>query len=211
MRVLVFSDLHGDRAQLERLMEQEADYYVAAGDLVSWGRGLEAMGAVLRQRAGRVGVLPGNHEHERDVEAFCTTFGLEALRGRVRDLGNGWALAGLGHSSPTPFNTPGEYSEEEFRSRLAAFRGLRADRTLLVCHCPPYGTVLDEAAPGRHIGSVAIGEFLEEFQPAYFCCGHVHEAWGRTADLGRTKGINVGRAGFYVELGDVERTESTGA
>ncbi len=40
MRILVFSDIHGDRAALETLMDRDADLYIAAGDLVSWGRGL---------------------------------------------------------------------------------------------------------------------------------------------------------------------------
>jgi predicted phosphodiesterase len=44
MRILVFSDLHGDRAQLTRLMEAEADLYISAGDLVTWARGLDGGG-----------------------------------------------------------------------------------------------------------------------------------------------------------------------
>jgi len=42
MKILVFSDIHGDLGALERLMEVEADYYFAAGDMVNWGRGLDA-------------------------------------------------------------------------------------------------------------------------------------------------------------------------
>ena len=35
-RLLVFSDIHNDRQALERLLDIDADYYFAAGDLVSW-------------------------------------------------------------------------------------------------------------------------------------------------------------------------------
>jgi predicted phosphodiesterase len=41
MKLLIFSDIHGDRHALERLMDTEADYYFAAGDLCDWGRGIE--------------------------------------------------------------------------------------------------------------------------------------------------------------------------
>ena len=51
MKLLVFSDIHGDLAALSRLMDTEADYYVAAGDLVSFGRGLDRCGEILARRA----------------------------------------------------------------------------------------------------------------------------------------------------------------
>ena len=41
MKLLVFSDIHGDVAALERLLETEADSYFAAGDMVTWSRGFE--------------------------------------------------------------------------------------------------------------------------------------------------------------------------
>ena len=47
MKLLIFSDIHGDKAALERLMGIEADYYIAAGDLANWGRGLDQMAREL--------------------------------------------------------------------------------------------------------------------------------------------------------------------
>ncbi|MBI5282186.1 MAG: metallophosphoesterase [Candidatus Solibacter usitatus] len=197
MRLLVFSDIHGDLRALERLMGMEADAYVAAGDLVTWSRGLDAVGPVLQRRAPRVWVLPGNHEHASQTARFCERYGLHDLHGKSFDF-NGWRVAGLGHSNPTPFNTPGEYSEAELAERLAPFAGL--EKMVLVCHCPPWGTALDEAAPGRHFGSRAVLEFIERNQPEWFFCGHIHEAEGREARMGATRGVNVGKDGYVVEL-----------
>src|SRR5579863_506580 len=115
---LIFSDIHNDARALEKLMEIEADAYFAAGDLVSWARGLDQMGEILKRRASRVYVLPGNHESESDIAAFCQRHGFVNFHGGTMDVG-GIHLAGLGYSSPTPFNTPGEYSEEELAQRLA--------------------------------------------------------------------------------------------
>jgi len=201
MRILVFSDIHGDRAALEELMAREADLYIAAGDLVSWGRGLDGLAEILKRRAPRVWVLPGNHEHESDIERFCQAHGLNPLHGRHFQA-EGWHIAGLGHSSPTPFDTPGEYTEEEISDRLAKFSGLKP--LILVCHCPPLETPLDRAAFGRHIGSRAVREFLDREQPAWFACGHVHEAAGTLARLGATQAVNAGKRGYLIEVAPAE-------
>src|SRR5262245_44273059 len=116
-RLLVFSDIHNDTRALEKLMAIEADYYFAAGDLVSWARGLDKMGEVMKHRADRVYVLPGNHESEQDIATFCGRFGFTNFHGAALSV-NGTRIAGLGYSSPTPFDTPGEYSEEELSRRL---------------------------------------------------------------------------------------------
>ncbi len=200
-RLLVFSDIHGDLAALGRLMDLDADYYIAAGDLVNWGRGLEAAGPILQRRAPRVYVLPGNHEDESQIEEFCARFGLNPLHGKYFEAG-GWHVAGLGYSNPTPFNTPGEYRDEEIAARLQPFADLNP--LVLVCHCPPHRTALDRAARGLHFGSSAVREFLERIQPAWFLCGHIHEAAGVQTTIGSTRGVNAGKKGFLLELADFE-------
>jgi Icc-related predicted phosphoesterase len=71
---------------------------------------------------------------------------------------------------------------------------------VLVCHCPPLGTRLDEAAPGKHFGSRAIADFVTAHQPCYFFCGHIHEAAGRSVLLGETRAVNVGKQGYLLQL-----------
>jgi len=197
MKLLIFSDIHSDLRALERLMETEADHYIAAGDMVSWARGLEKVGVILARRAERMWVLPGNHESEADIEAFCRRFNLKPLHGRSFEAA-GFHVAGLGYSSPTPFKTPGEYIEEEIARRLEAFE--RLSPLVLVCHCPPRGTALDRIREGVHGGSRAIGEFIEKHQPEHFVCGHIHEAEGVSVRLGRTRAVNAGVRGCLLEL-----------
>src|SRR5581483_8517290 len=93
-----------------------------------------------------------------------------------------WHVAGLGYSNPTPFDTPGEYSEAQLAEKLAPFGSL--DPLVLVCHCPPYGTALDQIRPGLHAGSRSILEFIEKRRPAWFFCGHIHEAEGVEIQIG---------------------------
>jgi uncharacterized protein len=196
-KVLIFSDIHNDARALEKLMSIDADAYICAGDLVSWARGLEKMAPLLKPRAGRVYVMPGNHESERDIADFCARHGFADFHGRVIELG-GARFAGLGYSTPTPFNTPGECSEEEMAARLAPFAEQKPQ--VLVCHAPPLGTALDRVREGLHAGSRAVREFIEAHQPAQFFCGHIHEAEGVVIQMGATRAMNVGKKGYLLEI-----------
>ena len=201
MKLLIFSDIHSDLKALERLIDTEADYYFAAGDLVSWSRGLDRAGEILRRRAERMYVLPGNHESPSQITAFCDKFGFHDFHGKSTEIG-GFHVAGLGCSSPTPFNTPGEYSEAELAARLAPFAGLQP--LILICHCPPKSSLLDRAGEGMHFGSTAVARFIQQNQPLYFFCGHIHEAEGVTDRLGVTIGRNVGKRGHLLDLDKLE-------
>jgi uncharacterized protein len=197
MRLLIFSDIHADNAALGKLVDTDADMYFAAGDLVNWGRGLERIGPILARRKDRMYVFPGNHESEADVARLCANFGLHNFHGGILEAGR-YKIAGLGYSNPTPFNTPGEYTEEELAERLSRFVGLNP--LILICHCPPKDTPLDRVRDGVHAGSSAVREFIEAYQPDYFFCGHIHEAAGAEAQLGRTRCRNVGKKGYLFEI-----------
>jgi Icc-related predicted phosphoesterase len=197
MRLLIFSDIHGDKAALVRLMDTEADYYFCAGDLANWGRGLDQLAPVMKKRAKRMYVLPGNHESESDIARLCQQYGFQNFHGQTLNIG-GYRVAGLGYSNPTPFNTPGEYSEQELAARLEPFTGLQP--LVLICHAPPKGTQLDRAGEGQHFGSTAVRDFVDRHQPIYFYCGHIHEAAGQHDTIGRTLGWNVGKRGQMLVL-----------
>jgi Icc-related predicted phosphoesterase len=197
MKLLIFSDIHADYAALEHAMSIEADRYFAAGDMVNWARGLDRIGPILTQRAESVYVLPGNHESEDDIARLCAEFHLHNFHGATLEL-NGYHVAGLGYSNPTPFDTPGEYSEAELSSRLSKFAGLAP--LILICHCPPKDTPLDQVRKGVHAGSTAVREFIEQHQPEYFFCGHIHEAAGVETVMGNTRCWNVGKKGHLLEI-----------
>ena len=196
-RALIFSDIHNDSKALEKLMDIEADYYFCAGDLVNWARGLEKMGELMKRRADRMYVLPGNHESTSDVESLCGQFGFVNFHEQAISIGS-MHVAGLGYSSPTPFRTPGEYTEEEIAARLAKFAGLKP--LVLICHCPPLDTELDRIKEGLHAGSRSVREFIEAQQPEYFFCGHIHEAEGKVIQMGATRAQNVGKKGYLLDL-----------
>jgi len=197
VKLLIFSDIHNDWKALERLLAIDADYYIAAGDQVTWAKGIEAAGEILAARGDKMYVLPGNHESADMVANMCARHGLHNFHEQHMQVGK-WHVAGLGYSSPTPFNTPGEYSEAQIEQRLQKFAELTP--LVLICHAPPYGTALDQVRPGLHAGSKSVREFIEKYQPAQFFCGHIHEAAGVEIEMGKTRARNVGKAGHLLEL-----------
>jgi uncharacterized protein len=201
MRILIFSDIHGDLRAIERVLAQPADLYIAAGDLANFGKGLERCGEALKSLGERLWLLPGNHETHADTRALCERYGFVDFHRQLRSLPSGdgaihWA--GLGYSNITPFDTPGEYSEEEISAALAAFQGIQP--LYLVVHFPPANTALDQFAPGKHAGSPALRQWVDRVQPERLFCGHIHETAGMKAQLGRTQCVNVGKQGYTIEI-----------
>ena len=197
MKILIFSDVHRDLRALERITSQPADLYICAGDLATFGKGLERCGEVLAPLKERLWVLPGNHETHEDTRGFCARYGFVDFHRQVKRLGaTEWA--GLGYSNITPFNTPSEYAEEQIAEALAEFDGI--ENLYLVVHFPPHNTTLDEFAPGKHAGSPALRTWVERAKPAFLFCGHIHETAGKSEMLGATKCINVGKRGYPFEI-----------
>ncbi len=201
MKAVIFSDIHHDTKALERLMSIEADAYFCAGDLVNWARGLDKMGDLLKGLAKKgpesLYVMPGNHESAKQIEEFCARFGFVNFHGATVER-SGVRFAGLGCSTVTPFDTPGEYTEEQFAERLAELADYKPQ--VLICHSPPLNTRLDRIREGLHAGSRSVRDFIEKHQPGYFFCGHIHEAEGVVEKIGLTRAMNVGKQGYVLEV-----------
>lgn len=201
MKILIFSDIHGDTRAVERIIAQPADLYIAAGDLSTFGRALERSAEALKPLAEKLWLLPGNHETHEQTRALCDRYGFFDFHRQLRQLksakGDTW-WAGLGYSNPTPFNTPGEYSEQDIAGALVALEGKKP--LYLVVHFPPEGTKLDEVGRGNHAGSPALRAWIERVQPQFLFCGHIHEGAGLSDQIGATRCFNVGKQGYAIEI-----------
>jgi len=201
VKILIFSDIHGDLRALDKITAQPADIYIANGDLSTFGRSLDRCGEALESLGERLWVLPGNHETQDETSAFCKKFGFVDFHRQVQSLPSASGAtqwAGLGYSNVTPFRTPGEYSEDEISAALAPFDALKP--LYLVVHFPPKDTALDEFAPGKHAGSPTLRAWVERVQPLYLFCGHIHEAAGRFDRIGATQCFNVGKQGYTLDI-----------
>lgn len=171
MRILAASDLHssnqGARAIREAILSQEPDLTLVCGDITHFGP-LAWARSFLEGLQGRVLAIPGNCD-PLETTSLLKDLGvsLHARRIEVDDC----TFVGLGGSSPTPFHTPFEVSEDEIRSALTPLMG---PGVILVTHDAPRGHL--DVVPGRgSVGSIAIREIVEEFSPIFSIFGHLHE------------------------------------
>ena len=201
MRIVALSDLHGETAGLSAMRAEvaAADVVLLAGDITHFGQARAAAEVVnaVRRHNQRVLAVPGNCDRP-EVEAYLADEGISLdVRNVVID---GVAFAGVGGSLPCPGRTPNEITEAQFAEYLAqAVEGLDQSRPLiLLVHQPPFGTVADLAASGRHVGSEEMRSFIVERRPLACFAGHIHEARGKDR-IGETAVLNPGslRAGGY--------------
>ncbi|MEM2599966.1 MAG: metallophosphoesterase family protein [Thermoproteota archaeon] len=199
LKVFACSDIHLRLQLLEEALKtsRHADLAVFLGDLTVYGKGLDAALEKLGSLNDNVLAIPGNNETPDELEEKASVRGIVSLHAR-RMVFKGFTFAGVGGSLPTPFNTPFEIGEEEFKRVLSGFKGL--DRLILLSHTPPFNTSLDLTSMGEHIGSVELRRFIEEEAPLACLCGHVHERAGLSERIGGTLVVNPGPRGMLIEL-----------
>jgi hypothetical protein len=178
MRILAFSDLHGDEAALQSLKSRAADYDLLFG-CGDFSHSLSFAEEITESMPNCL-FIPGNWDNA-PVSRLLSS-GPCSVHGRRVELGEGLNAAGFGYTIPTPFGTHGERTEAEFLSSLSR---LPIDgNTLLLLHCPPKGH-FDEVAGGVHAGSESILNMIAAKKPLAAFFGHIHEHSG-TAQLGPT-------------------------
>lgn len=201
---IAVGDIHGDVTNLSRIPDiGRAAGVIVTGDLTIRGRGPEGKRVIEAIRAVNpmVHAQIGNMDFQ-EIDDWLTAEGINIHR-RVVEMAPGLGLMGIGWSTPTPFGTPSEISEEGLSRWIEETYALAAgyDRLVVVVHTPPYGTATDLLPSGVHVGSPAVSEFLQRVQPVLCVTGHIHESRGRDV-LGRTVVINPGplSAGGYVRI-----------
>jgi Icc-related predicted phosphoesterase len=167
-----------------------------------------ALAAERLDGSKRCFVMPGNDDPAGVDSAIEDAVRVEACDGRIVELAEGMTMISLGYANETPFDSPRELPEDELYRRVAALADQIDDmeRCVLNLHVPPYDSSLDTApalneklevvmsgsAPKMiPVGSTAVRELIERYQPVLSLHGHVHESPGATK-IGRTLAINPG-------------------
>lgn len=216
MRIIAFSDIHGSYDRLEEILRTESpcDAVIIAGDLTTHGTLDEASAVIRRLQAFGKPVLAvaGN----MDLPAFDSAYELMGVNINAKGIIVGeMGFFGVAGSPFTPMNTPYEISETEIARRArSGWQEIDTARwKIFVPHAPPKGTSLDKILIGKHVGSLAVREFVELHQPDVLVCGHIHESRGLDA-LGKTQMVNCGPAarGYYavIEIADTVKINLCG-
>ncbi len=197
MNVLAFSDLHRSKARAAALFlkSPEADLVIGAGDFCNMRHGLDDALRMLDGIACPMVVVPGNAESVEELRD-ASRAGTTVLHGEEIEF-DGIRLFGLGCGVPvTPFG-PWSCDLDEVTAAAMLLPCRTAD--IIVTHSPPKG-VADMTSNGMSVGSESVREAIERVQPKLALCGHIHDSWGRSGQIGMTQACNLGPSGRIFEI-----------
>ena len=152
-------------------------------------------------------VMPGNDDPWSCDAVIAGAAHVTACDERVVWVGN-HEMISCAYANPTPWNSPRELDEDALYTKL---RGLAEEvespaTAIFNLHVPPHNSGLDTAnemnpdltlvfKSGQPnpvpVGSTAVRQIIEEYQPLLALHGHIHESRGE-ARIGRTLCINSG-------------------
>jgi Icc-related predicted phosphoesterase len=153
-------------------------------------------------------VMPGNDDSFIVDSALNESGSIMNPEGKVVELLDGFEMISSGFSNMTPWKCPRDVSEEELTIKIEAMTSQvkNMSRCIFNFHCPPYGTIIDQApkldenlqpkmGPSgtvmESVGSTAVAESIRKYQPLLGLHGHIHEARG-IFRIGRTLCVNPG-------------------
>lgn len=169
-------------------------------------RWMEYADARLEGTGMRCFVCPGNDDMFEIDEVIRQSRHVELVEGKVIQLDEHHEMLNSGWTTPTPWNTHREEPEDALRERIQVMidQLKNARNSIFNLHNPPYGSGLDEAPEltsdmrpafaGRSlvpVGSHAVLELIDKYQPLLALHGHVHEGKG-TRKYKRTLCVNPG-------------------
>ncbi len=153
----------------------------------------------------RIFVCPGNDDEMEVDDVVRESKRVELGEGLVLEI-DGFKMISTGWSNHTPWNTHREETEEKLAERIEVMARQIDDpaHAIFNLHCPPYKSGLDEAPAIdadlklmhggralRPVGSTAVREAIDRYQPLLSLHGHIHESKG-AVKLGKTLSINPG-------------------
>jgi Icc-related predicted phosphoesterase len=199
VKLLLFSDLHGDVEAARRLvtLASGVDAVVGAGDFGNAHYGVADCIPVLSQIDVPAVLVPGNNETFDELADACRDWKSATVLHGAGVAIHGVPFFGVGGGIPvTPF---GDWSYDFTEAEGEALLADCPENAVLVSHSPPKG-VVDVASSGRSLGSEAVREAIRRTHPYLVICGHIHASAGQTRALGTTTIINAGPGGVLFDL-----------
>lgn len=193
VKILTVSDIHGyvDYVAKASLPISDVDAVLLSGDLTHFGVKDDAENVIdaFTNYNKNVYAISGNCDYPQ-VDEYLTEIGIN-LHGKVTNI-MGVNIIGINGSLATPSKTPGEYTEEYFKTTLKEVEKKypKNSPVILLSHQPPHNTLCDSIG-SMHTGCKLLRTFIEQYQPLACFCGHIHEASG-IDQIGRTYIMNPG-------------------
>lgn len=200
MKILAAGDIHGDtklaQALAKKAEENKVDLVVLCGDITFADSSTDNLIGPFVKKKQKVLLVPGNHETLATADFLAELYDVTNLHGysiKVNDVGFfGCGFANIGVS---------RLSEDEISKTLTkAYNKIKdAKKKIMVTHVHPDGTLMGKLT-SFFPGSSGVKKAVSKLKPDILLCSHVHEAEGVEEKIGKTKVINVGRAGKIITI-----------
>jgi Icc-related predicted phosphoesterase len=152
-------------------------------------------------------VMPGNDDPWSCDPVIEGSSWVQACDDRVVRVGP-HEMISCAYANPTPWRSPRELDEDSLYTRLTTLADQLEEpaTSIFNLHVPPYDSGLDTANEMNDdltlvyrggqpnpvpVGSHAVRQIIEEFQPLVSLHGHIHESRGETT-IARTLALNSG-------------------
>lgn len=196
MRILAAGDFHGDSKTAKKLAEkaakEKANLVILIGDLFGMVETKNIIKPFLDKKQ-RVLFVPGNWESSADAANISAEYKVKNLEDnyvRYENIG----IFGVGSSDWTLY--PDE--NKTFKKLKHDFSKIKnLEKKILVSHVHAAGTKSEMSGIP---GSKCLRKAIVQFKPDLFIAGHIHELEGVEEKIGKTKVVNVGRAGKIFEI-----------
>ena len=189
-----FGDIHEDLSLLGEIPNlSTADGVIISGDITNRGdtrRASELLDEVFRINSNIYAQI-GNMD-QPEVTSYLDEKGWN-IHARGKQLAEDIGIMGVGYSTPTPFMTPSEVSDDKLAQWLnEGYEQVKhLMKLILVAHDPPLGSKAAQLPSGENVGNRSVLEFIQRVQPDICLTGHIHEAESEDF-IGRTKILNPG-------------------
>lgn len=194
-------------AEVQAMTVEQREEWFAEVMMQTFERWLALADERLAGTEVRCFLMPGNDDPVAVDAAIERASRVEACEERIVEF-DGHAMISFGYSNRTPWDSPRELDEDELYARIDRLAAQLEDpaRSVFNLHVPPYDSTLDTAAELDEdfgvvmlggepkmipVGSTAVRELIERYQPMLALHGHVHESAGAKR-IGRTLCINPG-------------------
>lgn len=162
--------------------------------------------------SGIMCIISGGNDDPLDIESVLNSSDYVINPdGKLINLDRCHQMITLGHANITPWKCPRDVSEEKLRELIENLAGKVEDieNCVFNMHAPPKDSVIDTAFkldesiyPPKvvmqggqpvsiGVGSIAVRESIEKYQPLVGLHGHIHESRG-AVNIGKTLCINPG-------------------
>lgn len=201
MKILAASDLHSDKLASEKLAikakKNKVDIVLLGGDIVEWGGNIEGIIGPFKKANIPVMMVHGNHDTPSDIDFLAEQYGkgVYNIHSYYREFED-FVLFGLGGTEFTPFGLSDDDVFEKIKKDLNKFK---SKKRIILAHEPPLNTKIDNVG-WSNVGSKRLRELVVNYSPDLVLTGHIHETFGLSDYLGKTKILNLGKKGAIFEI-----------